>query len=83
VSPKVEVKKPVLTVEAPPACSFDDKFRDYARRTRDELKGMGDAQSPAFAKASDQLADALVDKNCTRANAALSAMRKAVGADEE
>ncbi len=80
---RVEVKKPQVTIQAPPACTFDDHFRDYARRTRDELKGMGDAQKPAFVKASDQLSDALIEKNCARANVALSALRKAVGAEEE
>ncbi|MFZ5442774.1 MAG: serine/threonine protein kinase [Myxococcota bacterium] len=81
---KVDVRKnPQVSVVGPASCTFDDRFRDYARRTRDELKGMGDAQAPAFVKASDQLADALVERNCARANVALNAMRKAVGVEEE
>ncbi len=68
---------------AAPQCVFDDRFRDYARRTRDELRSMGDSQTPVFLKASDRLADALVQRNCTKANLALAELRKAVGASEE
>ncbi len=72
-------KKPV---EAPPRCVFDERFRDYARRTRDELRSVATA-SPAFDKASERLSDALVERNCVKANAALTDLKKVAGVSEE
>jgi eukaryotic-like serine/threonine-protein kinase len=81
--PAIVKKQPIIAVQAPAKCVFDDRFRDYARRTRDELRGMVDPKVPAFAKASDVLSDALVERDCTKANAALTDLKKVAGASEE
>lgn len=63
-----------------PACVFDDRFRDYARRTRQELRELGDPSSPAFKRHEDALGSALVARDCREAQTALNALRRLVGA---
>ena len=75
--------KPTVVVLAPQACTFDDRFRDYARRTRADLRTMGKTDAPEFVRVDDRLAEALIERDCRGANAALDAMRRLVGAPIE
>lgn len=77
------VKKPVAVAESAPPCTFDDRFRDYARRTRADLRTMGKTDAPDFVRVDDRLAEALIAKDCRRASSALDEMRRLVGAPTE
>jgi hypothetical protein len=82
VKPPIK-KSTTVTVQAPAACVFDDKFREYARRTKDDVRSLVNPPTPAFTKAADVLADAMVERDCTKANAALAQMKKIAGSTEE
>ena len=84
-SPKVVLPKPppAVKIETAPPCTFDDRFRDYARRTRDELRTMGNPREPKFVRVDDQFSDAMVEGDCRRVNAVLNELRRLVGAPIE
>ena len=84
---KPEAKTPPLTVKLPktniqvekaPACTFDDRYLQYARRHRTEMLRMDKKDEGAFSRADDKLTDALVEKDCRRANTALDEMSRLV-----
>jgi hypothetical protein len=60
------------------SCTFDDRYLQYARRHRTEMLRMGKKDEDAFSKADDKLTDALVEKDCRRANTALDEMSRFV-----
>jgi serine/threonine protein kinase len=72
---------PKPTTAAP--CQFDDRLRDYARRTRDELKALPAAANPAFAAASETLGNALAAKDCAKVNQALIKLQTAAKTEDE
>ena len=78
-----KMKRPGLVVQAPKACTFDDRFRDYARRTRADLRTMGKTDAPEFVRIDDRFAEALIERDCRGANAALDEMRRLAGAPVE
>lgn len=82
-SPKKQSSRVKVTIEAEPPCAFDDRFRDYARRTRADLRTMGNPRAPKFMRADDQLSHAMVEGDCRRVNAVLNELRRLVGAPIE
>lgn len=83
VPKKSTVRPAEKTVVVEQPCNFDGKFREYARRTRADLRTMKGSETQVFLQADDKLADALVEKDCHRAGAALTEMRRLVGAPTE
>ncbi len=80
----VVTRRPESKVEvtrAPP-CTFDDRYLGYARRHRADMLRMEKKDAAAFSKADDTLTDALVEKDCRRANSALEDMGRLVVIDE-
>lgn len=63
-----------------PGCTFDDRFREYARRTLGELRELrAPEQEAEWAREADRLSDALVARNCQRAVQQLERLRRLVG----
>ena len=81
--PAPVVQRPAVVVQAPRPCTFDDRFREYARRTRADLRTMGKPDALEFVRVDDRLAGALIERDCQRVNAALDDMRRLVGAPIE
>ena len=77
---KVTPVKKVVQVAA--ACTFDDRFRDYARQVVSELRTVSGG-GPRFDKLEDDVGAALVDRDCKRVNQALSGMRRVAGVQED
>jgi hypothetical protein len=73
------VKKVAL---ASPACTFDDRFRDYARQVVAELR-QASGGGARFDKLEDDVGAALVERDCKRVNQALSGMRRVAGVRED
>ena len=82
--PPLIVKNPKnnIQIEKAPACMFDDRFREYVRRTRSRLLELPGSDSNRFSDADNKLDEALVEKDCHRANDALLTMRRAVGSED-
>ena len=78
----VKIPKTNIQIEKSPACTFDDRYREYVRRTRSRLLELPGSDSSRFTDADSKLDEALVEKDCRRANDALLAMRRAVGAED-
>jgi len=74
----VKIPKTNIQIEKSPACTFDDRFRDYARRMRGQLRDLPGSDAAPFVAADEKLVSALAAEDCRRANDALSAMRKLV-----
>lgn len=76
---KERAPKATVAPEREPACTFDDAYRDWARRALSELRELGHATEPGFKRAEDELGDALVGRDCRRANRAVNELRKVSG----
>lgn len=83
VKPPPQKPPTKLVVERAPECAFDERFRAYARATLVDLRSLEGAGTPEFKRHEVVLGDALVDKDCRRANAALDQLRRLVGAPVE
>ena len=73
------ITKPVI---ASAMCTFDDRFRDYARQVVAELRTVSGGGAK-FDKLEDDVGAALVDRDCKRVNQALSGMRRVAGVRED
>lgn len=63
-----------------PACTFDERFLEYSRRTLSELRELrAPEQEAEWAREADRLSDALVARNCQRAEQQLDRLRRLVG----
>ena len=83
VVPPVKVTPVVKkVVYAAAACTFDDRFRDYARQVVSELRTVSGG-GPRFDKLEDDVGAALVDRDCKKVNQALSGMRRVAGVRED
>ena len=79
--PPLIVKNPKNNIQiekVAASCTFDDRYLQYARRHRTEMLRMSKKDEGAFSKADDKLTDALVEKDCRRANSALDEMSRFV-----
>jgi serine/threonine-protein kinase len=86
--PEAQPPARVVVEEVPDACRYDDRFRDYARRTAQELRELArqkgaDPDGAEFSKRDDALSTALVEKDCRRANLELDGLRRLVGVTNE
>jgi hypothetical protein len=75
-------KKVGVVISAPSKCSWDDRFRDYARKRSDQLRELTQDKS-SFGRLEDQLGDAMVDRDCRKVNLVLSEMRRVAGVPED
>jgi serine/threonine-protein kinase len=84
VPAKVQQPKAQSTVriETAPPCTFDDRFRDYARAAAAELRSISGG-GPRFDKLEDEVGAALVDRDCKRVNWGLAQMRRVAGVPED
>jgi serine/threonine protein kinase len=74
----VKIPKTNIQIEKSPACTFDDRFREYARRMRGQLRELPGSDTALFLASDEKLVAALAAEDCRRANDALSGMRKLV-----
>jgi hypothetical protein len=81
-APRPLPKRSAPAPSRPPAppCTFDDRFLGYARRTLSYLREMREPTRREFEILEDRLGDALVAKDCRKANQALDDLRRLVGA---
>lgn len=78
--PKLVVKTPKepakVVVTAPPRCTFDERFLDWARDQKAQLRELPEAKLPAFGDAQERLERSLAGKDCTAANAAIAELKR-------
>lgn len=80
---KPDAGKLKVLITNPDACSFDDRFRTYARNRRrevnEEFTDGGKTRSMAYVVAAEQMDAAMAAKDCVKANAALRVMEHEAG----
>jgi serine/threonine protein kinase len=69
-----------IVVQPAPRCVFDDRYRDYARRTLAELREMAKPGDAKFRLLEDRVGAGLVERDCRQVNGSLELLRRHVGA---
>jgi hypothetical protein len=91
-APRVPPAEPrtqaVAVPDAPDACRFGDRYRDWARRRVQDLRELAkknrvDADAQGYAALEDEVSVAMSGKDCARANRALAGLRRLAGERDE